>query len=144
MIGLFVWGAMYLARMIEYAVQAGWPLTIPFVGLLPLAGLGAAESGVNCGVIGVITIVSAFLPIAPELAGAVLGLGGACLAGCVFATSQPVVFTRTEAGHECREGCHRFLVFLAEVAGEPFVADAVFEGRKGFGIRTVNDLVLFC
>ena len=37
MIGLFVWGAMYLARMVEYAVQAGWSLIVPFVGLLPLA-----------------------------------------------------------------------------------------------------------
>ena len=86
MIGLFVWGAMYLARTIEYAVQAGWSLTVPFVGLLPLAGLGAAESGVNCGVIGVIAIASAFVSIAPELAGAVLGLGGACFVGRIVTT----------------------------------------------------------
>ena len=46
MIGLFVWGAVYLARTVEYVVQAGRSLIIPFVGLLPLAGLGAAESGV--------------------------------------------------------------------------------------------------
>ena len=116
MIGLFVWGAMYLAQTVEYAVQAGWSLTIPFVGLLPLAGLGAAESGVNCGVIGVIAIASVFVPIAPELAGAVLGLGGACLAGCVFATSQPAVLTRAKAGHESRKGYHRLRLFLAKVA----------------------------
>ena len=47
MIGLFVWGAMYLARTIEYVVQARWSLTVPFVGLLPLAVLGTTESGVN-------------------------------------------------------------------------------------------------
>ena len=127
MVGRFVWGAMYLARTIEYAVQAGWSLIVPFVGLLSLTRLGAAESGVNCGVIGVIAIASAFVSIAPELAGAVLGLGGA-FAGCVFTTSQPVVLTRTKAGHECCEGCHGFRLFLAEVAGEPFVTDAVFEG----------------
>ena len=56
---------MYLARTIEYAVQAGWSLIVPFVGLLPLAGLGAAESGVNCRVIGVIAIASVFVSVAP-------------------------------------------------------------------------------
>ena len=76
MIGLFVWGAMYLARTVEYAVQARWSLFVPFVGLLPLTGLGAAESGVNYSVIGVIAIASAFVSIAPELACAVLGLRG--------------------------------------------------------------------
>ena len=35
---------------------------------------------------------------------------------------------RTKAGHECHEGCHGLRLFLAEVAGEPFVTDAVFEG----------------
>ena len=68
---------MYLAWTVEYAVQAGRSLIVPFVGLLPLAGLGAAESGVNCGVIGVIAIASAFVSIASELAGAVFGLRGA-------------------------------------------------------------------
>ena len=129
MVGRFVWGAMYLARTIEYAVQAGWSSAAPFIGLLSLAGLGATESGVNCSVIGVIAIASAFVSIAPELAGAVFGLGGACLAGCVFATSQPTILTRAKAGHECRKGCHRFWLFLAEVAGEPFVVDAMFKGR---------------
>ena len=129
MIGLFVWGAMYLARTVEYAVQAGWSLIVPFVGLLPLAGLGAAESGVNCRVIGVIAITSAFVFIAPELAGAVFGLRGPCLVGYVCTTSQPTILTHVEAGHECREGRHRLRIFLAEVAGKPFVADAVFEGR---------------
>ena len=116
MIGLFVWGAVYLARTVEYAVQAGRSLIVPFVGLLPLAGLGAAESGVHCGVIGVIAVASTFVSVAPELAGAVLGLGGASLAGCVFATSQPAVLTRAKAGHECCKGCHRLWLFLAEVA----------------------------
>ncbi|EMS46980.1 hypothetical protein TRIUR3_30728 [Triticum urartu] len=73
-------------------------------GFLPLAGLGATESGVDCGVLSVVAIASAFVSIAPELAGAVLGLGGACLAGCVFATSQPAVLACAKAGHECRDG----------------------------------------
>ena len=32
---------------------------------------------------------------------------------------------------------------LAEVSGEPLVADIMLEGRQGFGIRTVDYLVLF-
>ena len=94
-----------------------------------MTGLGAAESGVDCGVIGVVAIASAFVSIAPELSSAVLGLSGACLAGCVFTTSQPAVLTRTKAGHECREGCHGVRLYLAEVAGEPFVTDAMLKGR---------------
>ena len=129
MIGWFFRAAMYLARAIEYAIQAGWSLIVSLVWFLPLVGLGAIESSVDCSVVGIIAIASAFVSIAPELAGAVLGLGGACLVGCVLAMSQPVVLSRAEAGHECREDCYRFWLFLAEVAGEPFVANAVFKGR---------------
>ena len=116
MIGWFVWGAMYLARAIEYAVQAGWSLIVSLVWLLLLVGLGATESGIDCSVVGIITIASAFVPVTSELAVVVLNLGGACLAGCVFAASQPTILTRAKAGHECREGCHRLRLFLAEVA----------------------------
>ena len=129
MVGRFVWGTMYLARTIEYAVQAGWSSAIPFIGLLSLVGFGATESGMNCSVIGVITIAATFVSVAPELAGAIFGLGGACFVGCVCTTSQPTILTRTKASHECHEGCHRLRLFLAEVAGKPFVANAVFEGR---------------
>ena len=116
MIGLFVWGTMNLTWAVKYAIQDGWSLVVPFVGLLSLSGLGATESGVNGGVIGVVAIASAFVSIAPELASAILGLGGARLAGCVVTTSQPTVLTRSKAGHECRKGCHRLWLFLAEVA----------------------------
>ena len=129
MIGLFVWGAMYLARTIEYAVQAGWSLADPFIRLLSLARLGAPEYGVHCRVIGVIAITLAFVFIASELAGADFGLRVACLASCVFTTSQPTIFTCAKAGHECREGCHRLRLFLAEVACWPCIMDAVFKGR---------------
>ena len=129
MIGWIFWGPMYLARAIEYAVKAGWSLIVSLVWFLLLVGLGATESGVNCSVVGIITIASAFVSVTSELAVVILSLGGACLAGCVFAASQPTILTRAKAGHECREGCHRFWLFLAEVAGEPFVADAMFKGR---------------
>ena len=108
----------------------GWMVLIVFlVRFLPLARLGAAESGVDCRVVGIITIALAFVSVMPELAVTVLNLKGACLAGCVFATSQPTILTRAKAGHECHEGCHRIMLFLAEVAGKPFVADAMFKGR---------------
>ena len=129
MIRWFVWGAMYLTRAIEYAAQAGWSLIVSLVRFLPLARLGAAESGVVCSVVGIITIASAFVSVTSEFAVTVLNLRGACLASCVFATSQPTILTRAKAGNECREGCHRFWLFLAEVAGEPFFADAMFKGR---------------
>ena len=76
MIGLLIRGAVNLARTVEYAVQAGRSFVVSFVGLLPLAGLGATESGVDCGVLGVVAIASAFVSIVLELVGAVLGLGG--------------------------------------------------------------------
>ena len=129
MIGWFFWGAMDLARTIEYAVQAGWSLIVSFIWLLPLTRLGATESGIDCRVIGVVTIASAFVSAALELAVAIFDLGGARFAFCVFATGQPAILTRTKAGHECRDGCHRFRLFLAKVAGEPFITDAMFKGR---------------
>ena len=32
---------------------------------------------------------------------------------------------------------------MAEVSGEPLVSDAVFEGREGFSVRTIDNLILF-
>ena len=126
---------MDLAQTVKYGVYAGWSLIVSFIRPFPLTGLGATESGVDCHVIGVVAIASAFVPITLELAIAIFALGGAYFACCVFATGQPTILTRTEAGHECREGSHGLRLFLAEVVGKPFVMDA--------GIRTDDDLVLF-
>ena len=128
MVGWFFWGAMDLAWTIEYAVQAGWSLFVSFIWLLPLTGLGTTESGVDCGDIGVITIASAFVTTGSELAAAIFGLGGARFICCIFAMGQPTIPTRTKTGHQCREGCHGLRLFLAEVAGEPFITDAMFKG----------------
>ena len=76
-VGWFVWGAMDLARTVEYAVQAGWSLIVSFIWLLPLTGLRATESGVDCGVIDVITIASAFVSAASKLAAAIFGIRSA-------------------------------------------------------------------
>ena len=129
MIGWFVWGAMDLARAVEYAVQAGSSLTASSIWLLPLTGLGAIESGVDYRVIGVVAIASVFVSIALELAIAIFSFRGVDVACIVFATGQPTILARTKAGHECREGRHGLWLLLAEVAGKPFVMDAVFEGR---------------
>ena len=129
MIGWFVWGAMDLARTIEYVVQAGLARIVSFIWLLPLAGFGTTESGIDHRVIGIVTIASMFVRVASELAVAVFDLGGARFACHVFATGQPTILTRTKAGHECREGCHGLRLFLAEVVSEPFVTDAMFKGR---------------
>ena len=68
---------MDLAWTIEYAVQAGRARTVSFIWLLPLAGLGATESGVDRGVIGIVTVASTLVPVASGLAVAVFGLRGA-------------------------------------------------------------------
>ena len=107
---------MDLARTIEYAVQGGWSLIVSFIWLFPLTGLGTTESDIDCRVIGVVTITSAFVSAASELAAAIFGLRGARVICYIFATGQPTIFSRTEAGHECCEGCHGFWLFLAEVA----------------------------
>ena len=120
---------MYLAWAIKYAVQDAWARIVPTVWLLLLTGLGATESGMNGSVIGVITTASAFVSVALELAGAVFGLGGAYFVGCVGTASQPNILSHTKVCHKCREGCHGSRLFLAKVAGKPFVLDAMIKGR---------------
>ena len=83
-IGWLIGGAVNFTRAIEYAVQTGRARIVLVKWLFPLAGLGAAESGVNCSVIGIIAIASAFVCVTSELAVAVFDLGGACLGGMCF------------------------------------------------------------
>ena len=86
MIGWFIRGAMDLARMIEYAVQAGWSLIVSFIWLLPMTGLGATESGVDRRVIGIVTVASTLVPVASGLAVAISGFIGARFDCIVAAT----------------------------------------------------------
>ena len=140
MIGRLVRGAMNLARPIEYFVQTGWTIFVSFEWLLPLIVLGATESGV---VYRVFVIVSTLVLVALWLVIAVPGFRGARVAGTVASTSKPAILSRAKAGHQCGKGCHGLQLFLAEVSGEPLVSDAMFEGREGFGVRTIHNLVLF-
>ena len=127
MIGWFVRGAMNLARTIKYAVQARWVQIVLFERLLPLTGLRATESGIECRIISVVIVVSTHVSVASGLVIAISGFRGAGVACIVFATGQPTILTRTKVGHECHEVRHGFWLLLAEVASEPFVADAMLE-----------------
>ena len=77
---------MDLTWTIEYAVQAGRARVVPFVWLLSLTKLGAAESGIDRRVIRIVTIVSTLMPVAPGLAVAILGFRGARFTCVIIAT----------------------------------------------------------
>lgn len=109
----------------------------------PLTGFGAAESGVDRHVLRSFAMIAMFVFIAPWLAVVVSYIGSAWIAGAVASTSEPTVFSHAKAGHQSGKGCHGLWFFLTEVAGEPLIPDAVFEGREGFNIRTIDNLVLF-
>ena len=143
MIGRLIGSAVNLAWPIEYSVQTRWTISISFEWLLPLTGFGAAESAVNRRVLRYFIVVSTLVLVASWLAIAVPGFGGARVAGAIASTTKPAIHSRAKTGHKCGESCHGLQFFLAEVSGEPLVTDAVFKGREGFGVRTIDNLVLF-
>ena len=120
---------MDLTWTIEYAVQAGRARIVSFIWLLLLTGFRANESGVDRRVLGVVAVASTLVSVTSGLAVAIFDFRGARFACRVFATGQPNILTRAKAGHECHEVYHGLRLFLAEVASEPFVADAMFKGR---------------
>ena len=134
---------MNLARPIEYSVQTRWTISVSFEWLLPLTGFRAAESGVYRRVLGILVVASTLVFIASWLAIAIPGFGSAGVAGIIASTSQPAIFSRAKAGHECGKGCHGLRLFLAGVSGKPLVMDAVLKDREGFDIRAIDNLVLF-
>ena len=77
---------MNLTWMIEYTIQARRARIVPFIWLLPLAGLGATESGVDRRVIGIVTVASALVPVASGLAVAIFCFRGASIACSVIDT----------------------------------------------------------
>ena len=64
MIGWLLWGAMYLARAIEYTVQAGWSQRTLFEWLFPLTGFRAFESGIDYRILGIIAVNAALMFVA--------------------------------------------------------------------------------
>ena len=65
---------MNLTRTIEYVVQGGRARIASFERLLPLTGFRAIESGIDCRVFGVVTVVAAFVSVATWLAVAISGV----------------------------------------------------------------------
>ena len=99
MIGRLVRGAMNLARPIEYFVQTGWTIFVSFECLLLLSGFRAAESGIDCRVLGVITVVLTLVSVVSRLVFVAFNFRGAGVACIVFATGQPNVLARIKEGH---------------------------------------------
>ena len=118
---------MYLAQAIEYSVQTGRALSILFEWLFPLTGSRASESGTDCRIFGVIAVIAALWSVMMLPTINIFGIRGIRIPRCVVATSQLAILARAKAGHECREGCHRFRFFLAKVPGEPLVVDVVLK-----------------
>ena len=83
------------------------------------------ESGIDRRVLWASIVVSTLVFVASWLPIAIPDFGCAWVAGA--ATSQPAVLACAKAGHKACQGCHCSRFFLAEVSGEPFVSDAVFE-----------------
>ena len=97
-VGWLVRGAMNLARALQYTVQTGRSLIVSFERLLPLTGLGSAESGVYCRIFSVVAVVSALMSVASWLAVIVADIRSAGLWRAA-AASQPAVLARAKAGH---------------------------------------------
>ena len=129
MVGRLVGGVMNLARPVEYLVQIGWTVPISFEWLLPLTGFRATKSSVDRCIFSFIIVVPMLVFVTSWLFVAIPGLRSVRVTGTVASTSQPAIFARAEAGHECGKNCHGLRLFLTEVSGEPFVTDAVFKGR---------------
>mgnify|MGYP005843175877 CR=1 FL=1 len=86
MIGRPVKGAVNMVGSIEYSVQARGALFVSFEWLLPLTGLGAAESGVDYRVFGIVIIAAALVFVVSEPAVVILSFGTARLACTITAT----------------------------------------------------------
>ena len=108
-----------------------------------MTGFGATKSGIDRRVLCSFVIVSTLVLVVSWLAIAVPGFGGTRVAGAIASTSKLAIHSRAKVSHKCGKGCHGLRLFLAEVSSEPLISDAMFEGREGFGVRTIHNLVLF-
>ena len=120
---------MDLTRAIQYAIQTGRSRGTSFKWLFPLTGSRAPESDIDCRILGVIAIIVALWSITTLSTVGIFGIRSARIPRCVIAASQPAILARAKAGHECREGCHRLRLLLAEVSGEALVTDVMLKCR---------------
>ena len=68
---------MNLVRAFQYAVQTGRSMIVSFERILPLTGLGSAESGVDCRDFSVVAVVPTLMSVALWLAVIVADIRGA-------------------------------------------------------------------
>ena len=73
MIGCRSWGTMNLTWAVEYAAQAGWARIIILKCLLPLTGLRATDSCIDCHVLGIIIFLGTLMFVALKFADVVPG-----------------------------------------------------------------------
>lgn len=106
-------------------------------------GFGTTEFGVDRRVLRSFIVIVTLVFIVSWLAVAVSNFGSTRINGAVASTSEPAVFSRAKMGHQSGKGSHGSWFFLTEVAGEPLISDAMFKGREGFGVWTIDNLVLF-
>ena len=78
---------MYLTGAVEYSVQIGRARSGSFEWLLPLTGLGASESGVDCRILIVVVVNAVFVFVSAQPAVAVLGIRTASVFAEVVAAS---------------------------------------------------------
>ena len=78
---------MYLTGAVEYSVQIGRARSGSFEWLLPLTGLGASESGVDCRILIAVAVNAAFVFVSTQPAIAVLGIRTASVFAEVVAAS---------------------------------------------------------
>ena len=97
--------------------------------VFPLTGSRDSESGIDCRIIGVITVVAALVSVTTWFAIGIFGIRSARIPRCVIAASLPAILARAKVGHECREDYHRLWLLLAKVAGKPLIMDVVLECR---------------
>ena len=54
-------GAVYLAQAVEYLVQIGRTRSSSFEWLFPLTGFRASESGIDCRILNIVAVNTAFV-----------------------------------------------------------------------------------
>ena len=86
MISWFIGVAMNLAGSVQYPVQVGWFVSICLEWLLPLTGLGVAESGVDHCVFGIVSVALTLVFVALGPAVCVPCFRSARIAGTIAAT----------------------------------------------------------
>ena len=85
----------------------------------------AFESGVDCRALRAASLGPALVLAMSRFSVSIPRFGCTWVAGA--ASCQPAILSYAKAGHEACQCSHCPWLFLAEVSGEPFISNAVFE-----------------